>query len=260
MSFKKIFASVTLAALTFVSSVALAAGKDIRNCPKIALMPFANKAIVSKELNSSRMLDVASEYMTTQLVWCGRFDPVDYEQVGTALKLIQAGQTGFYDDSTTANVGKFIGAQYMLVGSVTGLTLKESGTSMNDSRAGGVGVNKHTVTARVSLRAVDIETLRIVAAGAGTDSSSSSNFEFKFPIYRNGQNNQNEQKITLMDLLVGRKQDQNFSVQIGTAKVSDIQVVNAINKAAWQALYGKMGLITYLDGGKVMKNPPPMGI
>ena len=38
------------------------------------------------------------------------------------------------------------------------------------------------------------------------------------------------------------------------------KVVNAINKAAWQALYGKTGLITFLDGGKVMKKPPPKGI
>ena len=255
MKLKKIFIGATIAALSLISSVSYAAAKDIRNCPTIALMPFGNRAIVSKELNSSGMLDVASEYMTTQLVWCNRFDPVDYEQVGAALKMMQAGQTGLYDTSTTSEVGKFIGAQYMLVGNVTGLTLKESGASVSDSRAGGLGVNKHTVTASVTLRAVDIETLRIVAAGMGTDSSSSSNVEIKVPLYRNKQINP---KVTIMEILTGRRQEQdNFSIQIGTAKVSDIQVVNAISKAAWQALYGKTGLITFLDGGKMMKNPPP---
>lgn len=258
MKLKRIFIGAAMATLTLVSSVAFAAHKDIRDFPTMALMPFGNKAIVSRELNSSGMLGVASEYITTQLVWNQRFDPVDYEQVCAALKMQQAGQSGLYDTSTTAEVGRFIGAQYMLVGNVTGLTLKESGAGMNDSRTGGLGVSKHTVTASVTLRAVDVETLRIVAAGMGTDSSSSSNLEFKFPLFRNNQNNQ---KLTVMDLLLGRKeQDQNFSIQIGTAKVSDIQVVNAINKAAWQALYGKMGLITYLDGGKMMKNPPPKGL
>lgn len=252
MRLRKFFILTMLASLLLISSVALAANKDIRNCPRIALMPFGNKAIVSRELNSSGMLDVASEYMTTQLVWCGRFDPVDYEQVSTALKLIKANQTGFYDPSTSSEVGKFIGCEFMIIGNVTGLTLKESGAGASGRSAGGVGINKHTVTASVTLRAVDVETLRIVAASMGTDSSSSANAEFKFPIFRNNQG------LTFWDMLANR--EQNFSIQIGTKKVSDIQVVNAINKAVWQAMYGKTGLITFLDGGKVMKNPPPKGV
>lgn len=252
MNLKKLLLGVALASLALMSSACFAAGKDISDCPRVALMPVGNKAIVSKELNTSGMLDVASEYLTTQLVWCGRFDPIDYEQVSAALKLLQAGQSGLYDLSTTAEVGKFLGAQYMIVGNVTGLTLKESGAGVSDSSVGGAGLNKHTVTATVTLRAVDIETLRIVAASMGRDSSSSASSEYKFPVFRNNNG------LSLIDLLSGRKQE--FSVQIGTAKVSDIQVVNAINKAAWQAMYGKTGLITFLDGGKVMKNPPPKGI
>lgn len=252
MNLKKVFLGAALASLTLVSAVCFGAGKDIRDCPRVALMPFGNKAIVSKELNSGGMLDVASEYMTTQLVWCGRFDPIDYEQVGTALKLLQAGQSGLYDLSTTAEVGKFLGAQYMIIGNLTALTLKESGAGVSDSNTGGFGIGKHTVTATVTLRAVDVETLRIVAASMGRDSSSSASSELKFPLYRNNKG------LTLVDLLSGRKQE--FSIQMGTQKVSDIQVANAINKAAWQAMYGKTGLITFLDGGKVMKNPPPKGI
>lgn len=258
MDFKKTFMGSVVAALTLVSAVTFAAKKDIRDYPAVALMPFGNKAIISRELNSSGMLGVASEYVTYQLLCCQRFDPVDYEQVGAALKMLQAGQSGLYDTSTTSDVGKFIGAQYMIVGNVTGLTLKESGASMSQARTGGLGFNKHTVTANVTLRAVDVETLRIVAAGMGTGSSASSNLEVKFPLYRKQPQNQ---RLTVMDLLLGRKEEEkNLSVQIGTAKVSDIQVVNAINKAAWQAMYGKMGLITFLDGGKMMKNPPPVGI
>lgn len=254
MNLKKTFMSSVVVALSLVSTVAFAAKKDIRDYPTVALMPFGNKAIVSKELNSSGMLGVASEYVTYQLLCCQRFDPVDYEQVGAALKMLQAGQSGLYDTTTTADVGKFIGAQYMIIGNVTGLTLKESGAAVSQASAGGLGFNKHTVTANVTLRAVDIETLRIVAAGMGRGSSASSNLEVKFPLVRN---NPQPQKLTVMDLLLGRQQqDQNLSIQIGTEKVSDIQVVNAINKAAWQAMYGKMGLITFLDGGKMMKNPP----
>lgn len=252
MTLKKIFIFIILTILLLLTSIAFAAKKDIRDCPRIALMPFGNKAIVSRELNSSGMLDVASEYMTTQLVWCGRFDPVDYEQVSAALKIISAGQSGLYDLSTTSEVGKFIGCEFMIIGNITGLTLKESGAGVSSSSAGGAGLNKHTVTASVTLRAVDVETLRIVAASMGRDSSSSTKAEIKFPLYRN------KGGYTIWDVLANR--DDNFSIKIGTQQVSDIQVVNAINKAVWQAMYGKTGLITYLDGGKVMKNPPPKGI
>lgn len=252
MNLKKLLLETLFGSLMLISSVCLAANKDIRDCPRVALMPFGNKAIVSSELNSSGMLNVASEYVTTQLVWCNRFDPIDYEQVGTALKMLQAEQSGLYDVSTTAEVGKFLGAQYMIIGNITGLTLKESGAGVSDSNVGGLNLGKHTVTATVTLRAVNVETLRIVAASIGRDSSSTAGSELKFPVYRNNKG------MSIIDLLSGRKQE--FAVKIGTAEVSDIQVVNAINKAAWQALYGKTGLITFLDGGKVMKKPPPKGI
>lgn len=254
MKIKKILLG-TLTALAIMSSVSLAAAKDIRDCPRIALMPFGNRAIVSRELNSSGMLDVASEYVTTQLVWCNRFDPLDYEQVGAALKMMQAGESGLYDTNTTAQVGKFLGAEYMIIGNITGLTLKESGAGANNSTVGGASFNKHTVTASVTLRAVDIETLRIVASSMGRDSSSSSGVEFKVPLYR-----KETGLSSVIDILCRRKNKEEFAVNLGTGQVSDIQVINAINKAAWQAMYGKTGLITYLDGGKPMKNPPPKGL
>lgn len=254
MNFKKLFTGA-MTALALMSCVPMASAKDIRNNPRIALMPFGNKAIVSRELNSSGMLDVASEYMTTQLVWCDRFDPLDYEQVEAALKIMQAGQSGLYDTATTAQAGKFIGAEYMIIGNITGLTLKESGAGANNSTVGGASFNKHTVTASVTLRAVDIETLRIVATGMGRDSSSSSGVEFKVPLYR-----KETGLSSVLDILCRRKNKEEFAINLGTGKVSDIQVINAINKAAWQAMYGKTGLITFLDGGKPMKNPPPKGL
>ena len=97
MDLKKLLLKTLFVPLMLISSVCLAANKDIRDCPRVALMPLGNKAIVSSELYSSGMLNVASEYISTQLVWCNRFDPIDYEQVGTALKILQAGQSGLYD-------------------------------------------------------------------------------------------------------------------------------------------------------------------
>ena len=44
-----------------------------------------------------------------------------------------------------------------------------------------------------------------------------------------------------------------YKVTIGTVQVSDIQVRNAISKAVRDGIYGKMGLLTALNGGKQLK-------
>lgn len=44
-----------------------------------------------------------------------------------------------------------------------------------------------------------------------------------------------------------------YKIQIGTAVVSDVQVRNAISKAVRDCIYGKMGLMTTLNGGKKLK-------
>ena len=58
MNLKKLLLGTVFVSLMLISSVGLAANKDIRDCPRVALMPFGNKAIVSSELNSSGMLNM----------------------------------------------------------------------------------------------------------------------------------------------------------------------------------------------------------
>lgn len=149
---------------TFLSSTVKAA--DVHSYPTVAVMQFGNKAITSQGLRRYDF-DSASEYAIYQLLASGWFDLVDYEQLSNIAKMHEINMSGLVDQSTAVQLGKFAGAQFMVVGNVTGLTSKESGLDYQHGRSGGLGVDVRTVIANVAIRIVDIETGRIVGAGLG---------------------------------------------------------------------------------------------
>ena len=68
----------------------------------------------------------------------------------------------------------------------------------------------------------------------------------------NKANNENRVTTTNKSIYYERETE-DYVVTIGTVEVSDIQVRNAISKAVRDAVYGKTGLMTVLNGGKQLK-------
>ena len=254
---------------TFLSSTVKAA--DVHSYPTVAVMQFGNKAITSQGLRRYDF-DSASEYAIYQLLASGWFDLVDYEQLSNIAKMHEINMSGLVDQSTAVQLGKFAGAQFMVVGNVTGLTSKESGLDYQHGRSGGLGVDVRTVIANVAIRIVDIETGRIVGAGLGKGESASSNVEIVFKKYRksgngtlpisdNGLTNNNEEEDDgnndgnsnegVNDY--SKEEVENYSIKIGSDTFSAVQVRNAISKAVRDAVYGNTGLMTMLNDGKRLK-------
>lgn len=254
---------------TFLPSTAKAA--DVHSYPTVAVMQFGNKAITSQGLRRYDF-DSASEYAIYQLLASGWFDFVDYEQLSNIAKMHEINMSGLVDQSTAVQLGKFAGAQFMVVGNVTGLTSKESGLDYQHGRSGGLGVDVRTVIANVAIRIVDIETGRIVGAGLGKGESASSNVEIVFKKYRksgngilpmsddglssnNGEggdgNNDGNSNEEVNDY--SKEEVENYSIKIGSDTFSAVQVRNAISKAVRDAVYGNTGLMTMLNDGKRLK-------
>ena len=254
---------------TFLPSTVKAA--DVRSYPTVAVMQFGNKAITSQGLRRYDF-DSASEYAIYQLLASGWFDLVDYEQLSNIAKMHAINMSGLVDQSTAVQLGKVAGAQFMIVGNVTGLTSKESGLDYQHGRSGGLGVDVRTVIANVAIRIVDIETGRIVGAGLGKGESASSNVEIVFKKYRksgngtlpisdNGLTNNNEEEDDgnndgnsnegVNDY--SKEEVENYSIKIGSDTFSAVQVRNAISKAVRDAVYGNTGLMTMLNDGKRLK-------
>lgn len=165
------------------SMFSAAEAADVHNYPTVAVMQFGNKAITNQGMRKYDF-DSASEYAIYQLVASGWFDLVDYEQLGNIAKMHQINMSGLVDQSTAVQLGKVAGAQFMMVGNVTGLTTKKSGMNYQHGSSGGAGVDVRTVIANVAVRLVDIETGKIVGAGLGKGESASSSVEVVFKKYR----------------------------------------------------------------------------
>mgnify|MGYP000035367953 FL=1 len=182
MNFKRLFSGVALVSLLVGASVAQAT--DIKNFPRVAVMNFGNKAITSQGLRDQDFSS-ATEYAIYQLSASGWFDLIDYEQLSTIANMHSINMSGLVDPATTVEIGKFAGAEYMVVGYLTGLTTKENVLGYQHGDKGGFDNAQHVVTANVAVRIVDIKTGRIIVAGLGKGSSTSTYTELKFTKYRN---------------------------------------------------------------------------
>lgn len=276
---RKVLCILVSVLMMLFSNIANAA--NIKDHPRVAVMQFGNKAIMSDGLKNGDFA-MCSEYAIYQLLASDWFDLIDYEQLTNIAKMHSINMSGLVDQSTVVQLGKFASAQFMVVGNVTGLTLKASGLGVEANQKGSVNGNKNTVTANVVMRIVDIETGRIVAAGMGNGSSSSTNLEIKFKKYRKNSNtvindnagvgggdlgeesesetletSETPQETEQQENLLG---DENaeadsyaYTIKIGTSEVADVQVRNALGKAVRDAVYGRAGLMTMLNGGKPLK-------
>ncbi len=222
----------------------------LHDYPNVAVLPFANKAIMSKDLDF-REPALISEFVIEELIDSDRFNVMEREQLTALTDEYSLGMTGLVDPSTAAQVGRLAGVQYMVYGSVTGLTTKESGLSYENSALGGAGGKKHKVTANVTARIIEVETGRIVVAGRGTGTSSSTNIEFKLNITKNtpyestGYDSLTDEEY----IMEGEEQSiLSHKVTIGTEQVSMVQMHNAIAKAVTDVIYGPYGLVTKMDG------------
>ena len=173
-----------VAVLLFMAGSASSYAANIKDFPRVAIMNFGNKAITSSGLREHDFSS-ATEYAIYQLSACGWFDLVDYEQLSTIAKIHSVNMSGLVDPTTTVAMGKFLGAQFMVIGNVTGLTTKENEFGYQHGNKGGLSNAQHVVTANVAMRIVDIETGRIVVAGLGKGSSTSTHTEIVFKKYRN---------------------------------------------------------------------------
>ena len=220
--------------------------------PTVAVLPFANKGIVSKGMGIEDA-QLVSEFVIEDLIDSGYFDVIEREQLDNVLAEQSFGMSGLVDQSTAPQAGQLLGAQYIIYGNVTGLTTKESGASAMGMGAS-AGLQKHKVTANVSARIIEVSTGRIILAGRGTGESNSSNFEFAIKKtyatpYATTNADGSKTSGTKMQSVDTMK------ITIGTTEVSMIQVHNAISKAVNDLIYGQeRGLIAKIKGeAKVQK-------
>ena len=122
--------------------------------PRVAVVPFDNQSARQSTDSFNSVLEEARANVEVEIIQTKKFDSLDRSQLQKLLDEIKFNQTALVDPSTAAQYGKMVGAQYLVLGTVTGLTAKGS-----------------EMIAHLSLRMIEVETARIYLAGRGSGKS-----------------------------------------------------------------------------------------
>ena len=197
--------------LVFMAGTCMAA--SLKSHPTVGILPLENRGLVSEGWDREEM-GAAVEYVYTDLQDSGRFKLLDRTRQRALTDEYAHDMSGLVDEDTAPVIGNQYGAQYLLMGSIIGVTTRRSETTVV-----GAGTKRAQVTATVSLRLVDTETGEVVLAATG----------------RSRKNN------TLVKAPLGL-------IRIGTEEVDKGQVNEALEDAIHEAVDGPRGLLARMDG------------
>lgn len=142
-------------ALAFAAAPAHAQGK-----PRIAVVGFENNT--TSRIWGDRLGEAAADELTTQLVKSGEFTVLERAQIQKILDEQHAGQSGAIDPTTAAAIGKVLGAQVVLLGSITQFSV--------DERSGGIGrlsASYAEAESMLDVRVVNVNTGEILSVAEG---------------------------------------------------------------------------------------------
>lgn len=145
--------------LVFMAGTCMAA--SLKSHPTVGILPLENRGLVSEGWDREEM-GAAVEYVYTDLQDSGRFKLLDRTRQRALVDEYAHDMSGLVDEDTAPVIGNQYGAQYLLMGSIIGVTTRRSETTVV-----GAGTKRAQVTATVSLRLVDTETGEVVLAATG---------------------------------------------------------------------------------------------
>ena len=249
------------------------------NRPNIAVLPYAQRAAVSKELSLEDAAYV-SEFLVEQLLDANRFNVIERTQLLAITEEHKLNMSGLVDPSTAVEVGRLAGVKYLVMGSVTGLSTKKSGVSYDNRTAGSVGGKMNTVIANVTARFIDVETGQVILAASGTGESASTYTEFAlkseiedtdssaaesdytdvaytsaaYSEAGTGESGEyySEENTGMSSVTTTNNRKRTVvqhKITIGTTEFSQVQVRNALYKAVDDLVFNKnFGILAKLDG------------
>ena len=186
--------AVAVLAATFAAAAAPAPQESIPRAerPGVAILdiPVAQGAYYGwygwygNHANERRMADVLRDLLTTELVehGTGKIRMVERSRLDSIRKEQALGLGGEVDSDTAANVGKLLGARYIITGKISRFAQKKSsfsggwgagvaakkltGSSTAGAAASSTRVGTVSFEGRLDLRVIDVETGEIVAAAS----------------------------------------------------------------------------------------------
>jgi curli biogenesis system outer membrane secretion channel CsgG len=158
------FAVAAVVALAIcAASVAPALAQQPQGRPRVAVLNFENNSTWAWW--GDRLGEAAADELVTQLIKTGNFTVIERAQLAAIMAEQKLGATGAVDSSTAARIGKLLGVQYILTGSITQFSVKRTGGAIR--AFGGIGASVTNAEARLDVRLVSTETGEILVAAEG---------------------------------------------------------------------------------------------
>jgi curli biogenesis system outer membrane secretion channel CsgG len=125
---------------------------------RIGVVAFDNKAPYAQ----GRIGDTATDILITELVKSGKFIVVERDKLEKIMAEQKLGQSGAIDPNTAAKVGKILGLNALVTGSVSQFGVKKEGKDFIVSQS-----KQQIVECTVDIRVVDTETGQVLLADSG---------------------------------------------------------------------------------------------
>lgn len=235
MQFKKISSIIFI--LLFIVILPLSAQMKKR----VAVFTFEDKTDQSYHWWDGRQPgDGMADMLTTALVKSGQYTVMERQEMSRLLQEQQLGQSGIVTEQSAAEIGKMLGVELAIVGSVTefGHTKKDMGIKV---KGFGFGTKSQKATVAVDVRLVNTSSGEIIAAESVRKEKSSSGIRLDTPDGRF--NNANQFDNSLVGKATRAAIDE--IVELIDAQSSDMPWQGKIIKVSGPAVYIKPGS----DGG-----------
>ena len=156
---RRLVAVVVCFVLAVVAGTVPAAGAPTPSQEKvrIAVMNFENNS--QWHWWGDRLGEAAADELVTQLFKTGKYSVVERSQINAVLAEQDFGQSGRVNPSQAADIGRILGVQVILTGSITKFALDEKGGGF-----GRVGVRYSEAETNLDVRLINVNTAEILFA------------------------------------------------------------------------------------------------
>ncbi len=192
---------------------------------RIGVVAFQNKAPYAQ----GRIGETATDILITELTKSGKFIVVERDKMDKLLEEQKLGQSGAIDPNTAAKVGKILGLNAIVTGSVSQFGVKKEGKDFIISES-----KQQIVECTVDVRVVDAETGQVLLADSGKGVVRKASGKFL------GMGNQSKYDETL----------EGEALRAAIVKFVD-NIISQVNKKAWSCRVAavKDGKV-YLNAGQ----------
>jgi len=142
---------------------------------RIAVSRFSDKS----GTGYNHVGDGVADMLTTALVKSGKFVVIERAEFDKVLEEQKLGQAGVVTPESAPKVGKALGVELLVIGSVSEFGTKENSVSGGISMFGG-GITKKTARAAVDIRLVNTTTGEVVAAETESGSESTTGLSVRY--------------------------------------------------------------------------------